>query len=75
MSIILEIKTEFFKGLFSVRRYEKSSLHMRYLKNNAYSHSTGILKINDIAGNRKPEDIYKCVSESLCCTPETNTIP
>jgi len=48
MYIILEIKTKFLKGLLAVRRYEKSSLHMRYLKNNANNHSTGILKMNDI---------------------------
>ena len=68
MYIILEIKTEFIKGLLSVRRYEKSSLHVKYLKDNANSHSTGILKMNDC--NRKSENIYKCVSESLCCIPK-----
>ena len=61
---------------FGISRYKV--LYIKYINNKVLQYSTGnYIQHSVINHNRKEyekEYVYTCTTESLCCTPETNTL-
>ena len=61
---------------FGISRYKV--LYIKYINNKVLQYSTGnYIQHSVINHNRKEyekEYVYTCITESLCCTPETNTL-